>query len=101
MNKWQHSWEETIKTYWTANVDTSEPPLVWDAFKAVARGEGISAIKTARVNDNEELNSLKQRERRLCRGSCGVPYGGLIQGSSRSKEKPNLAHQRADKLRDN
>lgn len=54
---------EAIKSYWSTNIDSSEPPVVWDTFKAVVRGECISAIKTARVNDNEILNTLKQKER--------------------------------------
>lgn len=40
--------EESIKTYWAENANSTGPPVVWDAFKAVVRGESISAIKTAR-----------------------------------------------------
>lgn len=30
--------EDSIKTYWSFNSDTTEPPVVWDAFKAIVRG---------------------------------------------------------------
>lgn len=44
--------EETIKMYWTTNIDASESPVVWDSFKVVSRGKCISAIKTARRTEN-------------------------------------------------
>lgn len=46
---------------------------MWDAFKAFTRGDCISAIKTARVNDNEEINHLKQRERECAETHAGSP----------------------------
>lgn len=54
---------ETTKNYWMSNVDEVGPPVVWDAFKAVIRGESISAIKTARVNENEEYENMQREER--------------------------------------
>lgn len=63
---------EKIKTYWST---TTEPPIVWDACKAVTREECISAIKTARVNENEELKTEREG---VCGSPCRIPYRGLI-----------------------
>lgn len=49
------------------------PPVVWDAFKAVARGECILAIKTARINENEEYKNLQQEEREQARAHADSP----------------------------
>lgn len=51
--------------------------MVWDAFKAVTRGEFVSAIKAARTQDHEELELLKQRERECAEAHAGSPTGAL------------------------
>lgn len=67
--------EESIESYWTSNAESAGPPIVWDAFKAVARGEFISAFKTARVNNNEEFQTLQTRERECAEAHVGSPQG--------------------------
>lgn len=59
--------QKSMDTYWSTNEGLADPPLVWDAFKAVAREESISAIKSARKDQNQEGEFLlgKERERVL------------------------------------
>lgn len=47
---------------------------MWDAFKAVTRGQYISAIKTVRKQDSAEL--LQQAERECARAHADSPTGG-------------------------
>lgn len=54
--------QTSIMSYWSTNADSAEQPVVWDAFKAVVRGESISAIKTARKDHNSEIVVLQKRD---------------------------------------
>lgn len=51
-----------LAIYWPTNVDSSSPQIVWDSFKAVVRGEYISAIKAARNTQNSMVQTLQERE---------------------------------------
>lgn len=53
---------EAIASYWPTNEDTADLPVVWDSFKAVVRGECISAIKAERVVHNAEIHRLQEVE---------------------------------------
>lgn len=62
-----------MQSYWSLNVNSANPPLVWDAFKAVTRGECISAVKAARKHDREEIELLHHRERECARAHAENP----------------------------
>lgn len=49
-------------SYWLHNEDSANPPVVWDAFKAVMRWECISAIKSERVAHNAEILRIQEHE---------------------------------------
>lgn len=47
--------------------------MVWDAFKAVIRGEAVSTIRAARIHDKEELDILQRRERECAEAHASSP----------------------------
>lgn len=57
------------------NLETADPPIVWDAFKAVIRVECISAIKKERVEQNPEVQLLKNGERECAENNANSPSG--------------------------
>lgn len=75
--------EEAMNTYWSSNPETADPPIISDTFKAVTRGECISAIKNARVHDNEEIENLQWQEKECAeaypKSPTGVLYESLLE----------------------
>lgn len=53
----------SIQAYWDVNTYSAGPPVVWESFKVVTRGEFISAIKTARMEHNGEIKAILEVER--------------------------------------
>lgn len=49
-----------MKMYWSMNVDSSEAPIVLDAFEAIMRGECISAIKVAHRDHHFLIQELQE-----------------------------------------
>ncbi|XP_040184700.1 vomeronasal type-2 receptor 26-like [Rana temporaria] len=91
---------EAVDNYWTQNVDSADPLVVWDAFKAVIRGESITAIKRVRVDQNATIQELQDRERECASvhatDRTDVSYSALLEARRRlSMHCNDLAHTEA------
>lgn len=92
--------QESIASYWSTNEDSADPPVVWDAFKAVVRGECISAIKSKRVAHNAEILKLQDNEKecaeRHASNSSDTTYLSLMEARRLlSLHFSDLAHMEA------
>lgn len=65
--------QTAMDMYWATNVLSADPPIVWDTFKAVSRGECISAIKAARRDHNAECEILLAKERECAKLQADSP----------------------------
>lgn len=98
--------QAALETFWATNVDTADPPIVWDTLKAVSRGEFISAIKAARKDHNQEYETLVTKERECAQLQADSPseanYASLLH-SRRSVELhfTELAHTEAKRRAEN
>lgn len=48
---------------WELSVGSAAPPVMWDTFKATLRGAYISAIKASRVEHNQAIKDLQDRDK--------------------------------------
>lgn len=62
-----------IDTYFSINVDTASPSVVWDAFKATPRGNYISPIKAARADYASTTKHLEVCEAEAAASFVGHP----------------------------
>lgn len=77
-------------TFWPANIDSSTPQMVWDSFKAVIRGEYVSAIRAARMSQNSDIQRLQDVELACAADHATAPTLETLQSLQQARRELNL-----------
>lgn len=76
-------------TFWPANIESSTQ-MVWDSFKAVIRGEYISAIKAARMLQISDTQKLQEVEITCAAEHVAAPTPETLQSLQQARRDLNL-----------